>query len=101
MGIIVPKCRRIILGTMTKYENQTLENKVVIMEECFFINCVLKDCDVFYSGGDVEWMGVKFEGCRWHFRDAALKTIKLAQNLGMMKELPTAPLGPLNSSKMN
>jgi hypothetical protein len=86
---------------MTKYENQSLKNEVLVMEDCFFLNCVLTDCDVFYSGGDVEWTNVQFQACRWHFRNAALKTIQLARNLGMMKELQTLPQGPVSSSKMN
>jgi hypothetical protein len=74
---------------MTKYENQTLQNKVLVMEDCF------------YSGGDVEWTNVQFQACRWHFRGPALKTIQLAQILGMTKDLPTVPQGPVSSSKMN
>jgi hypothetical protein len=45
---------------MTKYENQALHDEVFVMEECFFFNCVLKECDIFYFGGDVEWTNLQF-----------------------------------------
>ena len=31
-------------GDMTKYENKTLNNSTIVLEECFFLNCVLTDC---------------------------------------------------------
>ena len=40
---------------MTKYENQKLEKVTFVAEECYFINCALIDCDLFFSGGEVEW----------------------------------------------
>jgi len=45
---------------MTKYENQALHDEVFVMEGCFFLNCVLKECDIFYFGGDVEWTNLQF-----------------------------------------
>jgi hypothetical protein len=42
-----------------------------------FLNCVLKECDIFHSGGDVEWTNLPFRNFRWHFRVAALKTKRL------------------------
>ena len=73
---------------MTKYENKTLSKAMLVMEDCFFINCVLDDCDVFYSGGDIEWVNLRFENCRWHFRGAALKTMQTMQQIGMLKTGP-------------
>jgi hypothetical protein len=74
---------------MTKYDGKNLTKATLVMEECLFINCVLDDCDVFYSGGDVEWVNLRFENCRWHFRGAALKTVQTLQQIGMLK------MGPL------
>src|SRR5882762_9282326 len=37
---------------MTKYENKQLSKATFVMEESFFVNCVLTDCDLFYSGGE-------------------------------------------------
>lgn len=74
---------------MTKYEGKTLNKATFVLEECFFLNCVLTDCDLFYSGGDVEAVSSRFDNCRVHFRGAALKTVQTLQTMGMLK------LGPL------
>ena len=41
---------------MTKYENKELKGTTLVIEDCFFINCVLRECDLFYSGGDAEFV---------------------------------------------
>jgi hypothetical protein len=78
---------------MTKYENKQMAKSTFVMEDCFFVNCVLTDCDLFYSGGDVEWANLQFVNCRWHFRGQALKTVQLMVQLGMLKpgQLPQVP----------
>jgi hypothetical protein len=83
---------------MTKYENKQLSKSTFVMEDCFFINCVLTDCDLFYSGGDVEWMKLQFVNCRWHFRGPALRTVQTLMQLGMLKQGPTLPVPPAGSS---
>jgi len=86
---------------VTKYENKELKGIVFVMEDCLFVNCVLRDCDLFYSGGDVEWTNLRFENCRWHFRGAALKTVQLAHQLGMLKQGQTLPVPPVNNQTVN
>lgn len=73
---------------MTKYEGKNLNKATFVVEDCFFINCELSDCDLFYSGGDFELVNVKFDNCRWHFRGPALKTIQMQQMIGMLKVGP-------------
>lgn len=89
------------MASITKYEGQTLTKQSFVMEECCFINCVLKDCDLFFSGGDLEWMNSPLENCRWHFRGPALRTIQLAGALGMLKTPQILPPSPASNSKMN
>lgn len=86
---------------ITKYEGKTFEKQTFVIEDSFFVNCVLRDCDLFYSGGDSEWINLRFEGCRWHFRGPALKTVQLAQILGMLKQPTIPPAPPVSSSKLN
>jgi hypothetical protein len=85
---------------MNKYEGKTLTNATFVVEESFFINCVLRDCDLFYSGGDYDWMNARFENCRWHFRGPALKTMQMMQQIGMVQP-QVLPPSPASGSKMN
>ena len=73
---------------MKKYESQTLTKEVLVLEDVCLINCTLKDCDVFYSGGDCDYVNLKFENTRWHFRGAAQKTMQLLGSFGMLKMQP-------------
>jgi hypothetical protein len=86
---------------MEKYEGKTLNKAVFVVEDCFLINCVLRDCDLFYSGGDFECVNVQFQDCRWHFRGPALKTMQMMQTIGMLKPVQIAPPTPASSSMMN
>ena len=90
------------MSSIMKYEGQSFEKKTFILEECYFVNCVLKECDLFYSGGDFEMTNARMEHCHWHFRGPALKTIQLAQLLGMLKSQQTPPPSfQVSSSKLN
>jgi hypothetical protein len=86
---------------VTKYANQTLENQSIDVDESYFVNCVLKECDLFFSGGDFEWQATKFENCRWHFRGSALRTFNLLTQIGVLKQ-PQATQQPApGSPRMN
>jgi hypothetical protein len=41
-----------------KYENVELSKLAFVMEECLFINCVLNQCELFFSGGHAEFENV-------------------------------------------
>jgi hypothetical protein len=70
------------------YEGMTLTKKTFHLDECVFINCVLKECHIIYDGGDVEIPGTRFENAFFHFRGQALKTIQALQMIGMLKVGP-------------
>ncbi len=86
---------------ITKYEGQSFSKQSFVIEECCFINCVLKECHLFYSGGDCECVGCQLEMCHWHFRGAAQKTIQTMQMIGMLKLPQTQPPFPVSGSKVN
>jgi hypothetical protein len=86
---------------MTKYEGQKFTKGAFVMEDCFFVNCIFIDCDLFYSGGDAEWVNLKFENCRWHWRGPAEKTVRLLTGIGLLKGQPTPALPAVESSKLN
>jgi len=80
---------------IAKHENQNLIKQNIVIEECCFINCVLKECHLFYSGGDFEAYGCRFENCHWHFRGAALRTVGVLHQIGLLKppqgQIPIMP----------
>jgi hypothetical protein len=73
---------------MKIYKNQTLTNQTLILEEVCLIDCTLKDCDVFYSGGDAEYQNLKLDNTRFHWRGAASKTVQTLASFGMLKTQP-------------
>jgi hypothetical protein len=87
--------------TINRYEGKTFTKQSFVMDESFFINCVLSDCDLFYSGGDADWMNLTWENCRWHFRGPALKTMQLMQTVGMMTTPPPPTPCPANNLNVN
>lgn len=84
---------------MQAYKNQAFENQSFVIEEVYFENCALRNCDLFYSGGDFEWVNASFDNCRFHFRGPAKNTQALFQSMGLLKQpLPGGNI-PLSSSK--
>jgi hypothetical protein len=87
--------------SITKYEGATFTKKSFVIEDSCFVNCVLTECDLFYSGGDFESLNTQMQACQWHFRGPALKTIQLAHSLGMLKVGQQLPPFPVSGSKVN
>ncbi len=70
---------------MKVYTDKTLHDDSFVIEEVCFVNCTLKNCHLFYSGGDCEWVNTNFDGCHFHFLGAAKKTKELLQQIGLLQ----------------
>jgi hypothetical protein len=46
---------------------------------------------LFYEGGAFQWTNTAFENCQWHFRGAALETVRLLSTIGLLKAAQTPP----------
>lgn len=86
---------------METYRNQNFEGKNFILEDVVFLKCKLTDCDLYYSGGDFEWVETQFGNCRFHWRGAAKNTLALAQAIGMLKSQTLPPTVVPTSQKPN
>lgn len=83
------------------YEDKTLNDQSFVLDEVIFMRCRLKNCDLFYSGGDTEWVETNFENCRFHWRGAAKNSFALFQMLQIMTQQANAPKPPTSTGKPN
>jgi hypothetical protein len=87
---------------MRIYEDKNMTDQTFVLEESVFMRCVLKNCDLFYSGGDFEFVELKLDNCRFHFRGPAKNAQMLYMTLGMLRDpsqLP--PQGTMTSQRPN
>ena len=71
---------------ITKYEGRTLANQVFQLEECWFVNCVLRQCRIFYGGGSYLFENTSFDNCQWTFQGPANQTMQLLSMIGLLKQ---------------
>jgi hypothetical protein len=76
---------------ITKYEGRAFTNQVFQVEECWFINCVLRECCLFYAGGSYLWENTTFENCQWKFQGPAAQTMNLIGLIGLLKQGQAPP----------
>jgi hypothetical protein len=69
---------------ITKHVNQTFTGATFQLEECWFVNCVLRQCTIFYRGGSYELENARFENCQWKFQNEAQRTCVLLSQIGLL-----------------
>ena len=79
------------------FEDKTISDQSFILDEVVFVRCRLKNCDLFYSGGDTEWVNTNFDNCRFHWRGPAKNMFALLQNMGILPQQPPAPAPPTST----
>lgn len=75
---------------MNRYEGQVLANAVLVLEECWLINSIVRNCTIFYSGGAYLMENTRFENCEWKFQNQAGSTHGLLKVLGFLRETDIA-----------
>ena len=86
---------------ITKYEGQTFTAQTFKLEECWFVNCVLRECVIFYSGGSYELENATFQNCQWKFQGDAQHTVVLLTQIGLLRGQQTPPQMTLNTGRPN
>ena len=76
---------------MTRYEGRTFSKQVFQLEESWFVNCVLRECYIFYAGGAYLWENTTFGNCDWKFQGEAAQTVNLLVQIGLLKQGQTPP----------
>lgn len=80
---------------METHREQNFAGRSFVLDDVVFIGCQLKDCDLYFSGGDFEWINTKFDACRFHWRGPAKSTVALLHAIGLLKpptqEQPQVP----------
>jgi hypothetical protein len=71
---------------MQVFKHQTFTDSSFDLDETVFLECELKNCDLFYSGGDLEILNSKMDNCRFHWRGAAKNTMSVLQSLGLIPD---------------
>jgi hypothetical protein len=86
---------------ITKYEGQTFTRKVFQLEESWFVNCVLRECTIFYSGGAYELENARFENCQWKFQNEAQRMFVLMTQIGLILTQQMPPQSILTTGPVN
>ena len=76
---------------ITRFMRRTFEGQVFRLEESAFIECTLKNCVIYYSGGSFDFEKTNFENCQWKFQNQAGNTMQLLALIGLLRQSQTLP----------
>ncbi len=82
---------------MTRHQNEMFAGVHFVLDNTVLIECVFTNCSLEYSGGDVYVQNCRGENCEFVWRDAAERTIKLLQGLGLFSPESTILSGSATS----
>jgi hypothetical protein len=71
---------------MQAFRNQSFEGRFFDLDDTVFFECNLKNCDLFYAGGDIQIVNTKMDNCRFQWRGAAKNTVFVLQSLGVLPD---------------
>lgn len=82
---------------MQMIENKELNSETIVLDEKHFVNCLIKESTLIYSGGDFGSTNTKFDRCRIQFSGSAGKTLAMLTMFGfkLPPGLVQPPSGPL------
>lgn len=87
---------------METMRDQKFAGRTFFVDEVVFINCQLRDCDLYFAGGDFEWTNTHFDNCRFHWRGPAASTVRLLQSIGLLKPPDQqAQIAPTTATRPN
>jgi hypothetical protein len=70
---------------MRVYENKYFAKSLVVIDNARFVHCGFDACTIRYSGAPYQIVECRFSpDTRWEFRDAAMRTATLMENIGMV-----------------
>jgi hypothetical protein len=69
--------------------SQVIENETIEIDGKRFVDCVLSNCVLEYSGGPVIFDRTRMRGCRYVFFGEARRTVQFLQGTGLMPWIPT------------
>jgi hypothetical protein len=80
-------------------ENATSAGETITLDEKHFVNCHLKNCTLFYSGGDFLLTNTTLENCPVNLSGPAQRTVALLLTMGVLKPgavpgIPSVPGNP-------
>ena len=72
--------------TKRQFVDRTFRNETLVLDECEFIRCKLKNCKIIYRGDDYSFKETEFTDNHWIFEGRALRVTRLLQMIGMIGE---------------
>jgi hypothetical protein len=69
-------------------QGKKLEGVSVVIDETTFIDCMMINCILEYSGGPVAFERTSLRGCRYVFFGQAKATVYFLQGVGLLENDP-------------